>query len=72
MRFLWGWEVSGQLRGSEPKDEPIDTSQQSSEAFLAWLPAVELIGRIAVVELDLEEETGVAEEQRQHRDPGAD
>ena len=57
---------------SEPKGEPTETSQQSSEPFLAWLPAVELIGRFAVVELDHEETADAAEEQWQHRDPGAD
>ena len=57
---------------SEPKDEPTESPKQSSEAFLAWLPVVELIGRMAVLELDLEEETGVAAEQWQHRDPGSD
>ena len=45
---------------------------EGSNGVLAWLPAVELIGRIAVVELDLEGKTDLAEEQRQHRDPGAD
>ena len=57
---------------SEPKHEPTESPKQSSEPFLAWLPAVELIGRIAVVELDLEGKTDVAKEQWQHRDPGAD
>lgn len=57
---------------SEPKDEPISGVLKVSDGVLAWLPAVELIGQIAVVELDLEEETDAAEEQRQHRDPGAD
>ena len=57
---------------SEPKDEPIETSQQSSDPLLAWLVAVELIGRIVVVEMDLEEEADAAEEQWQHCDPGAD
>ena len=42
------------------------------DGVLAWFPAQELIGRIAVVELDLEEASDLAEEQRQHRDPGAD
>ena len=41
---------------SEPKDEPTETSQQSSEPLLAWLLRQELIGRMAVVEQDLEEE----------------
>ena len=45
---------------------------EGSDGVLAWLPAVELIGQIAVVELDLEEETDAAEEQRQHRESGAD
>ena len=57
---------------SEPKDEPTETSQQSSDPFLAWLPAVELIGQMALLELDLEETANAAAEQRQHRDPGAD
>ena len=37
-----------------------------------WLVAVELIGRIAVLELDLEEETDAEAEQWQHRHPGSD
>ena len=45
---------------------------EGADGVLAWLPAVELIGRIAVVELDLEGKTDVAKEQRQHRDSGAD
>ena len=45
---------------------------EGSGGFLAWLPAVKLIGRMAVVELNLEDKTGVAEEQWQHRDPGED
>jgi len=45
---------------------------EGSEGCLAWLLRQELIGRIAVVELDLEGKTDAAEEQRQHRDPGAD
>ena len=45
---------------------------EGADGVLAWLPAVELIGRIPVVELDLEDKTGVAAEQRQHCDPGAD
>ena len=57
---------------SEPKDEPTETSMQSSELFLSWLLRQELIGRIAVVELDLEETANAAAEQRKHRDPGAD
>ena len=60
------------MRSSEPKGEPIETSQQSSDPFLAWLPEVELISRMTVVELDLEETAVAVEEQRQHRDPGAD
>ena len=57
---------------SEPKGEPTRVVLEGSDGLLAWPPAVDLIGRIAVVELDLEEETGVAAEQWQHRDPGAD
>ena len=57
---------------SEPKGEPTEASQQPSDPFLAWRPAVELIGRMAVVELDLEGKTDAEAEQRQHRDPGAD
>ena len=57
---------------SEPKGEPTRGVLKGADGVLAWLPAVELIGRTAVVELDLEEETDAAEEQRQHRDPGAD
>ena len=57
---------------SEPKDEPTETPKQSSEPFLSWLLRHELIGRNAVVELDLEEASDLAEEQWQHRDPGAD
>ena len=45
---------------------------KGSDGVLAWLPAVELIARMAAVELDLEGKTDVAKEQRQHRDPGAD
>ena len=45
---------------------------EGADGFLAWLPAVELIGRNAVLELDLEEEADAAAEQWQHRDPGAD
>ena len=57
---------------SEPKGEPTETSQQSSDPLLAWLVAVELISRTAVVELDLEETADAAKEQWQHRDPVAD
>ena len=71
-RSPWRWEVSGQLRGSEPKGEPTRGVSEGSDGFLAWLPAVELISRIQVLELDLEDKTGVAAEQWQHRDPGAD
>ena len=45
---------------------------EGSDGVLAWLLRQELIGRMAVVELDLEEQTDAAAEQRQHRDPGAD
>ena len=45
---------------------------EGADGVLAWLLAVELIGRMAVVELDLEDKTGVAAEQREHCDPGAD
>ena len=45
---------------------------EGADGVLAWLPAVELIGRMAVLELDLEGKTDVAKEQWQHRDPGAD
>ena len=57
---------------SEPIGEPTEASQQPSDPFWAWLPAVELIGRIAVLELDLEDKANAAGEQWQHRDPGAD
>ena len=57
---------------SEPKDEPTRGVLEGSDGVLAWLLRQELIGRIAVVELDLEGTTDVAKEQRQHRDPGAD
>ena len=53
--------MSGQLRGSEPKDEPTRVVLEGAAGVLAWLPAVELIGRIAVLELDLEGATDVAE-----------
>lgn len=39
---------------SEPKDEPTRGVLEGSDGVLAWLAVVELIGRIAVVELDLE------------------
>ena len=55
-----------------PKDEPTRGVLEGADGVLTWLPAVELIGRMAVVELDLEETTDVAEEQWQHRDPRAD
>ena len=42
---------------SEPKDEPTETSMQSSELFLSWLLRQELIGQIVVVELDLGDST---------------
>ena len=61
-----------QLEVSEPKDEPTRGVLEGSDGVLAWLLRQELIGRMAVVELDLEGKTDVAEEQRQHRDPGAD
>ena len=57
---------------SEPKDEPTRGVLEDSDGFLAWLPEVELISRMTVVELDLEETAVAVEEQRQHRDPGAD
>ena len=57
---------------SEPKDEPTRVVLEGADGVLAWLPDVELIGRMAVVELDLEGKTDAAEEQRQHCDPGAD
>ena len=57
---------------SEPKAEPIRDVLVGSDPLLAWLVAVELIGRIGVVEMDLEEEADAAEEQWQHCDPGAD
>ena len=60
------------MRCSKPKHEPTESPKQSSEPFLAWLVAVELIGRHAVLELDLEDKANVAAEQWQHRDPGAD
>ena len=72
MRSPWRWEVSGQLEVSEPKDEPIRGVLEGSDGVLAWLPGVELIGQIAVVELDLEGKTDAAKEQWQHRDPGSD
>ena len=60
------------LRWSEPKDEPNRVVLEGSGGFLAWLVRHELIGRIAVVDLDLEEEANPAKEQWQHLDPGAD
>ena len=57
---------------SEPKDEPTRGVLEGSDGFLAWLPAVELIGQRSVRALDLEDKTDAAAEQRQHRDPGAD
>ena len=45
---------------SEPKDEPIRVVLEGADGGLAWLPAVELIGRMAVVELDLEETANAA------------
>ena len=57
---------------SEPKGEPTRGVLEGAEGLLAWLLAVDLIGRMAVLELDLEDKTGVAAKQRQHRDPGAD
>ena len=60
------------MRGSEPKGEPTRGVLEGTDGFLAWLLKQELIGRIAVLELDLEDKTGAAEEQRQHCDPGED
>ena len=57
---------------SEPKAEPIREVLVGSDPLLAWLLEVELIGRLAVLELDLEDKANAAEEQRQHRDPGSD
>ena len=57
---------------SEPKGEPTRGVLKGSDVVLAWLPEVELIGRMAVVELDLEGKADAAEEQRQHCDPSAD
>ena len=71
MRSPWRWEVSGQLEVSEPKDEPTRVVLEGLKPFLAWLLRQELIGRNAVVELDLESKTDAAAEQRQHRDPGS-
>ena len=45
---------------------------EGADGVLAWLLMQELIGRIPVLELDLEETADVAKEQWQHRDPGAD
>ena len=42
------------------------------DGVLAWLPAVDLIGQIPVLELDLEETSDAAKQQWKHRDPGAD
>ena len=44
---------------SEPKDEPTRGVLEGADGVLAWLLRQELIGRMAVVELDLEE-TAVA------------
>ena len=57
---------------SEPKGEPTRGVLEGSDGFWAWLSAMELIGRIAALELHLEEEANPAAEQWQHRDPGAD
>ena len=57
---------------SEPKDEPTRGVFEGSDGVLAWLPAVELIGRIPMLELDLEETANAAAEQWQHRDQGED
>ena len=46
----------------EPKGEPTRGVLKGADGVLAWLPAVELIGRIAVVELDLEGKTNAAAE----------
>ena len=45
---------------------------QSIQPFLSWLLQQELVGQIPMLELDLEEASDLAEEQWQHRDPGAD
>ena len=60
------------MRLIEPKDEPTMVVLEGADGVLAWLPVVELIGQMAVLELDLEEQTDAAAEQRQHRDPGVD
>ena len=60
------------LRWSEPKDEPRPGGLEDSDPFWAWLLMQELIGQMAVLELDLEGKTDAAAEQWQHRDPGAD
>ena len=57
---------------SEPKGEPTSGVLKGADGVLAWLPEVELVGRMAVVELDLEGKTDAAAEQWQHRDPGSD
>ena len=45
---------------------------EGADGVLAWLAMQELIGRIPVLELYLEEKADVAAEQWQHRDPGSD
>ena len=57
---------------SEPKDEPTRVVLEGADGVLAWLLRQELIGRIAVLELDLEDKANAAGEQWLHRDPGAD
>ena len=47
---------------SEPKDEPTRGVLEGSDGVLAWLLRQGLIGRIAVLELDLEEPSDLAEE----------
>ena len=47
---------------SEPKDEPTRGVWEGADGVLAWLFRQELIGQIAVVEVDLEEEAGATAE----------
>ena len=47
---------------SEPKGEPTRGVLEGSDGVLAWLLRQELIGRIAVVELDLEEASDLVAE----------
>ena len=56
----------------EPKGEPTRVVLEGADGLLAWLPAVDLIGRMAVLELDLEDKANAAAEPWQHRDPGVD